>query len=154
MNKTQLIDVIADKADLSKVQAKAALESTLAAITESLKEGDAVQLVGFGTFKVNHRAERTGRNPQTGKEIKISLIFSRAMAWILLSACPISLPSSSSLISSLSFKCSSKAFHDFFSSSNSIYDYSFFIFFSLSLIRLSLVATFVTVSPVISAMSS
>lgn len=71
MNKTQLIDVIADKADLSKVQAKAALEST-AAITESLKEGDAVQLVGFGTFKVNHRAERTGRNPQTGKEIKIA----------------------------------------------------------------------------------
>lgn len=47
MNKTQLIDVIADKADLSKAQAKAALESTLAAITESLKEGDAVQLVGF-----------------------------------------------------------------------------------------------------------
>lgn len=62
MNKTQLIDVIADKAELSKTQAKAALESTLAAITESLKEGDAVQLVGFGTFKVNHRAERTGRN--------------------------------------------------------------------------------------------
>ena len=71
MNKTQLIDVIAEKAELSKTQAKAALESTLAAITESLKEGDAVQLVGFGTFKVNHRAERTGRNPQTGKEIKI-----------------------------------------------------------------------------------
>ncbi|EKC3861011.1 DNA-binding protein HU-alpha [Salmonella enterica subsp. enterica] len=69
MNKTQLIDVIADKAELSKTQAKAALEST---ITESLKEGDAVQLVGFGTFKVNHRAERTGRNPQTGKEIKIA----------------------------------------------------------------------------------
>ncbi len=57
MNKTQLIDVIAEKAELSKTQAKAALESTLAAITESLKEGDAVQLVGFGTFKVNHRAE-------------------------------------------------------------------------------------------------
>ena len=71
MNKTQLIDVIAEKAELSKTQAKAALESTLAAITESLKEGDAVQLVGFGT-KVNHRAERTGRNPQTGKEIKIA----------------------------------------------------------------------------------
>ena len=56
MNKTQLIDVIAEKAELSKTQAKAALESTLAAITESLKEGDAVQLVGFGTFKVNHLA--------------------------------------------------------------------------------------------------
>ena len=72
MNKTQLIDVIADKADLSKTQAKAALEATLAAITESLKEGDAVQLVGFGTFKVNHRNERTGRNPQTGKPINIA----------------------------------------------------------------------------------
>lgn len=71
MNKTQLIDVIADKADLSKVQAKAALESTLAAITESLKEGDPVQLVGFGTFKVNHRNERTGRNPQTVKKSKL-----------------------------------------------------------------------------------
>lgn len=72
MNKTKLINVIADKADLSKAQAKSALESTLAAITESLKEGDAVQLVGFGTFKINHRSERTGRNPQTGKEIKIA----------------------------------------------------------------------------------
>lgn len=71
MNKTQLIDVIADKADLSKTQAKLALES-LSAITESLKEGEAVQLVGFGTFKVNQRNERTGRNPQTGKEIKIA----------------------------------------------------------------------------------
>ncbi|MGL4920980.1 MAG: HU family DNA-binding protein, partial [Plesiomonas shigelloides] len=49
-----------------------ALESTLSAITESLKDGDPVQLVGFGTFKVNHRAARTGRNPQTGKEIQIA----------------------------------------------------------------------------------
>ena len=48
------------------------VDTLLAAITESLKEGDAVQLVGFGTFKVNHRAERTGRNPQTGNEIKIA----------------------------------------------------------------------------------
>ncbi|MGL5238285.1 MAG: nucleoid-associated protein HU-alpha [Plesiomonas shigelloides] len=72
MNKTQLIDAIAEKADLSKAQAKAALESTLSAITESLKGGDPVQLVGFGTFKVNHRAARTGRNPQTGKEIQIA----------------------------------------------------------------------------------
>lgn len=71
MNKTQLIDVIADKAELNKAQAKRALDSTLEAITESLKEGDAVQLVGFGTFKVNHRSARTGRNPQTGKEITI-----------------------------------------------------------------------------------
>lgn len=72
MNKTQLIDVIADKAELSKTQAKAALESTLAAITESLKEGDAVQLVGFGTFKVNtvlsalavtHRPVKKSKSP-------------------------------------------------------------------------------------------
>ncbi|WP_159567687.1 nucleoid-associated protein HU-alpha [Budvicia diplopodorum] len=72
MNKTQLIDVIADKAGITKAQAKAALESTLGAITESLKGGDPVQLVGFGTFKVNHRNARTGRNPQTGKEIQIA----------------------------------------------------------------------------------
>ena len=71
MNKTQLIDAIAEKADLSKAQAKAALESTLSAITESLKDGDPVQRVGFGTFKVNHRAARTGRNPQTKEEIQI-----------------------------------------------------------------------------------
>ena len=71
MNKTQLIDVIADKADLSKAQAKAALESTLAAITESLKDGDPVQLVGFGTFSVKDRKARTGRNPKTGEELSI-----------------------------------------------------------------------------------
>ena len=72
MNKTELVDAIAESADLTKVQAKAALESTLNAISETLKKGEQVQLVGFGTFKVNHRAERTGRNPQTGKEIKIA----------------------------------------------------------------------------------
>ena len=52
--------------------AKAALEATLAAITGSLKKGEPVQLIGFGTFKVNKRAARTGRNPQTGAEIKIA----------------------------------------------------------------------------------
>ncbi|GAA3703143.1 DNA-binding protein HU-alpha [Oceanisphaera litoralis] len=72
MNKTQLVDAIAAKADLSKAQAKAALEEVLNGITQSLKEGDPVQLVGFGTFKVNHRAARTGRNPQTGNEIQIA----------------------------------------------------------------------------------
>ncbi len=72
MNKTELVDAIAAKADMSKAQAKAALESILETITQSLKEGDPVQLVGFGTFKVNHRAERTGRNPQTGAEITIA----------------------------------------------------------------------------------
>lgn len=72
MKKTELIDAIAEKADLSKSQAKAALEASLDAITESLKTGDQVQLIGFGTFKVNHRAARTGRNPQTGAEIEIA----------------------------------------------------------------------------------
>lgn len=72
MNKAQLVDAIAAKADLSKAQAKVALEEIINGITQSLKEGDAVQLVGFGTFKVTHRAGRTGRNPQTGKEIQIA----------------------------------------------------------------------------------
>ena len=68
MNKTELIDAIAAKAELSKKDAKAALEAT----SESLKAGDAVQLIGFGTFKVNERSARTGRNPRTGEEIKIA----------------------------------------------------------------------------------
>ena len=72
MNKTDLIDAIASSAELNKKQAKAALEATLEAITNSLKAGDTVQLIGFGTFKVNSRSARTGRNPQTGAEIKIA----------------------------------------------------------------------------------
>ena len=72
MNKTELVDAIAAKADMSKAQAKVALDEILNCITQSLKEGDQVQLVGFGTFKVNHRAGRTGRNPQTGAEIQIA----------------------------------------------------------------------------------
>lgn len=72
MNKTNLIDQIAEKTDLTKAQAKAALEATLQSIETALTEGEQVQLIGFGTFKVNHRAARTGRNPQTGKEIQIA----------------------------------------------------------------------------------
>ena len=72
MNKTDLIDAIASAAELNKKQAKAALEATLDAITESLKKGDAGQLIGFGTWKINERKARTGRNPQTGAEIKIA----------------------------------------------------------------------------------
>lgn len=72
MNKTQLVDAIAAGAGIPKTQAKVVLDATLAAITNSLKAGDPVQLVGFGTFKVNHRKARIGRNPQTGKEIKIA----------------------------------------------------------------------------------
>ena len=71
MNKTELIDAIAAKAELSKKDAKAALEATLEAISESLKAGDAVQLIGFGTFKVNERSARTGRNPRTKEEMTI-----------------------------------------------------------------------------------
>lgn len=72
MNKSELIDAIAAKANLSKKDAKAALEATLEAVSESLKAGDAVQLIGFGTFKVNERAARIGRNPSTGEEIQIA----------------------------------------------------------------------------------
>ena len=72
MNKSELIDAIAAKAELSKKDAKAALEATLEAVSESLKAGDTVQLIGFGTFKVNERVARTGRNPSTGEEIKIA----------------------------------------------------------------------------------
>lgn len=72
MNKTELIDAIAEGANLTKKDAKAALEATLNAISASLKAGDAVQLIGFGTFKVNERKARTGRNPKTGEEIKIA----------------------------------------------------------------------------------
>jgi DNA-binding protein HU-alpha len=71
MNKTQLITDIAEKAELTKVQAKAALEQMMTSVTDSLKDGEPVQLIGFGTFKVNHRAARTGRNPQTGADIQI-----------------------------------------------------------------------------------
>ncbi|MDA9558002.1 HU family DNA-binding protein [Vibrio sp.] len=72
MNKTQLVDFIAEKSDLSKAQSKQALEVLLGSVTETLKNGEQVQLVGFGTFKINHRSARTGRNPKTGEEIQIS----------------------------------------------------------------------------------
>ncbi|HIP76646.1 MAG TPA: HU family DNA-binding protein [Psychromonas hadalis] len=71
MNKTELVAQIAEKADLTKVQAKGALEQMLESITGSLKDGEPVQLVGFGTFKVNHRSAREGRNPRTGDTIQI-----------------------------------------------------------------------------------
>ncbi|MGW9350972.1 HU family DNA-binding protein [Nocardiopsis flavescens] len=72
MNKSELIDTIAETADLPKAQAAKALDATIAAITGALKQGDDVTLVGFGTFEVRDRAARTGRNPQTGAEIKIA----------------------------------------------------------------------------------
>lgn len=71
MNKAELIDAIADSADLSKASAARALEATLDSVSKSLKRGDSVTLVGFGTFLVRKRAARTGRNPKTGEAIKI-----------------------------------------------------------------------------------
>ncbi len=71
MNKTELIDKIAESADISKASAARALDSALDAITGSLKNSDPVVLVGFGTFAVKQRAARVGRNPQTGAEIQI-----------------------------------------------------------------------------------
>jgi len=71
VNKSELIEVIAKDADISKAAAGRALDSAIAAITKSLKKGDDVTLVGFGSFSVGKRAARTGRNPQTGATIKI-----------------------------------------------------------------------------------
>ena len=72
MNKSELIDAIAASADIPKAAAGRALDAMVDSITEALKAGDQVALVGFGTFSVSKRAARTGRNPQTGKEIKIA----------------------------------------------------------------------------------
>jgi len=72
MNKAELIDAIAVKAGLTKVDSKKALDATIEAISGALKKGDRVGLVGFGSFYVAKRNARTGRNPQTGKEIKIA----------------------------------------------------------------------------------
>lgn len=72
MNKAELIDAMASGADLSKSDAKKALESFISATGEALKGGDRVALVGFGSFSVSTRAARKGRNPQTGKEIDIA----------------------------------------------------------------------------------
>lgn len=72
MKKTELIDAIAENAELSKAAAKKALDATLDAIQTALENGDEVALTGFGTFKVGERAARTGRNPQTGEEIEIA----------------------------------------------------------------------------------
>lgn len=72
MNKTELIDAMADSADISKAAAGRAFDAAVAAITEALKSGDQVSLIGFGTFMVRERSARTGRNPQTGETIQIA----------------------------------------------------------------------------------
>lgn len=71
MNKQELISAIAEKANLSKKDAEAALNAFVGSIEGALAKGDKVQLVGFGSFEVRERAARTGRNPQTGAEMKI-----------------------------------------------------------------------------------
>ena len=72
MNKTELINAVAEKAGLSKKAAEAAVIATLSAITEGLKTEEKVQLVGFGAFEVKHRAERTGLNPRTKEPVTIA----------------------------------------------------------------------------------
>jgi DNA-binding protein HU-beta len=72
MNKAELIDAIASESGLSKVDAKKALDGFVNATSKAMKAGDKISLVGFGSFSVSNRAARTGRNPQTGKEIKIA----------------------------------------------------------------------------------
>jgi len=71
MNKSELIEAVADSADLSKASASRAVDAVLESITDALSEGDQVTLVGFGTFSVRDRAARTGRNPRTGESIEI-----------------------------------------------------------------------------------
>ena len=71
MNKSELVEAIAQNADISKAAAAKALDGMIKAITESLKKGDNVTLVGFGTYYVGERAARNGRNPKTGAAIKI-----------------------------------------------------------------------------------
>jgi len=72
VNKADLVDAIAESSDISKAAATRALDATINSITEALKSGGSVSLVGFGTFSVKDRAARTGRNPQTGAPIQIA----------------------------------------------------------------------------------
>ena len=72
MNKTEFIAAVAEKAEISKKDSEKALKAFVDVVTEQLKAGDKVQLVGFGTFEVSERAAREGRNPQTGETMKIA----------------------------------------------------------------------------------
>ena len=72
MNKTELVAAVAEKAEVSKKDTEKALKAFVDVVTEELKKGEKVQLVGFGTFEVSERAAREGRNPQTGKTMKIA----------------------------------------------------------------------------------
>ena len=72
MNKTELVAAMAEQTQLSKKDAEAALKAFIDVVSEEMKKGEKVQLVGFGTFEVSERSARTGRNPQTGAEMKIA----------------------------------------------------------------------------------
>ena len=72
MNKTELVAAIAEKTELTKKDAEKALKAFTDIVAEELKKGEKIQLVGFGTFEVAERAEREGRNPQTGETMKIA----------------------------------------------------------------------------------
>ncbi len=72
MNKAELVAAMADQAGLSKKDAEAALKAFTDVVADELKKGEKIQLVGFGTFEVSERAAREGRNPQTGKSMKIA----------------------------------------------------------------------------------
>ncbi|MEO5342081.1 MAG: HU family DNA-binding protein [Gammaproteobacteria bacterium SHHR-1] len=71
MNKSELIDAMAESADISKAAAGRALDGLVEAVTQAMKQGDTVSLIGFGSFMVRRREARTGRNPQTGEQIQI-----------------------------------------------------------------------------------
>ena len=72
MNQTELVEAIAAAADITKAEANKALDAFIDNVTETLKKGDKVTLIGFGTFETRERSARTGRNPQTGAEIQIA----------------------------------------------------------------------------------
>ena len=72
MTKTELVSIVADKAGLTKTDADLAVKALLDAVTDCLKSGDKLSLVGFGTFSVTDRAARTGKNPRTGEKLEIA----------------------------------------------------------------------------------
>lgn len=72
MNKSELTDVVAERAELTKASAAKAIDALIAAVSEALKQGDQVSITGFGIFTVRERAAREGRNPRTGETIKIA----------------------------------------------------------------------------------
>jgi DNA-binding protein HU-beta len=72
MNKSELIDAVANAADMTKADATKAIDAFVSVVGDTLKEGDQITLVGFGTFLVRHREARSGRNPRTGETIQIA----------------------------------------------------------------------------------